>query len=83
MADPTEDLRRRRLFEINASPGSREALAARYGQVWDTEQLADDFEVVDFMAPLVVVRRKADGVKGSLEFKHQPRYYFNFVADTK
>lgn len=30
------------------------------------------------MAPLVVVRRKADGVKGSLEFQHNPRFYFNF-----
>jgi hypothetical protein len=30
------------------------------------------------MAPLVVVRRKADGVKGSLEFQHMPRYYFGF-----
>jgi hypothetical protein len=28
--------------------------------------------------PLVVVRRKADGVKGSLEFQHNPRLYFTF-----
>jgi hypothetical protein len=83
MADPTEDLRRKRLAEINTAPGSREALEARYGQVWDTQQLADEFEVIGFLAPYVVVRRKADGVKGSLEFKHNPRYYFNFVADTK
>lgn len=83
MADPTEDLRRERLAEINAAPGSRETLAARYGQVWDAQQLADDFEVIGFMAPFVVVRRKADGVKGSLEFQHNPRYYFTFVADTK
>jgi hypothetical protein len=33
------------------------------------------------MAPLIVVQRKADGVKGSLEFQHEPRYYFNFVED--
>ena len=58
-------------------------MAAQYGQVWDAQQLADDFEVVGFMAPFVVVRRKADGMKGSLEFQHNPRYYFNFVADTK
>jgi hypothetical protein len=83
MADPTEDLRRERLAEINAAPGGREALEARYGQVWDTKQLANDFEVIGFMAPFVVVRRKDDGVKGSLEFQHNPRHYFNFVADTK
>jgi hypothetical protein len=26
----------------------------------------------------VVVRRRSDGGKGSLEFQHQPRFYFNF-----
>jgi hypothetical protein len=78
MIDPTEPIRRERLVEINADPGSREALEAQYGQVWDTEQLGRDFEVIGFMAPLVVVRRKQDGVKGSLEFQHHPRFYFNF-----
>jgi hypothetical protein len=47
--------------------------------VWDTQRLAQDFEVIGFLAPLVVVRRKADGMKGSLEFRHgPPRLYFNF-----
>jgi len=79
MPDDTEPIRRQRLAEINAQPGSREALEAQYGQVWDTEQLGNDFEVIGFMAPLVVVRRKSDGVKGSLEFQHNPRYYFSFA----
>ena len=83
MSDPTEPIRRKRLVEINAEPGSRAALEAQYGQVWDTQQLAEDFEVIGFMAPLVVVRRKADGVKGSLEFQHQPRFYFNFQPDRR
>ena len=78
MTDPTEPLRRQRLAEINAEPGSRKALEAVYGQVWDTQQLAEDFEAIGFSAPLVVVRRKADGVKGSLEFQHNPRFYFNW-----
>ncbi|HLN28595.1 MAG TPA: hypothetical protein VK395_12705 [Gemmataceae bacterium] len=81
MNDPTEPLRRERLADINAKPGTREALEAQHGRVWDTTQLAENFEVVGFMAPYVVVHRKADGVKGSLEFQHQPRFYFNFVAD--
>ena len=81
MDDPTEEARRERLAEINAEPGSREALVAQHGQVWDAQQLAQDFEVIGFLAPLVVVRRKADGVKGSLEFQHMPRFYFNFVPD--
>lgn len=77
-ADPTEPIRRERLAEINAEPGTREALEVRYGKVWTTQELAVEFEVIGFMAPLVVVRRKVDGVKGSLEFQHQPRFYFNF-----
>jgi hypothetical protein len=81
MDDSTEATRRARLVEINAEPGRREALEAEHGQVWDTGQLAQDFEVIGFLAPYVVARRKADGVKGSLEFQHMPRFYFNFVAD--
>jgi hypothetical protein len=76
LSDPTEDIRRRRLAEINAVSGSREALEAEHGQVWSTDQLCQNFEVIGFAAPLVVVRRKSDGVKGSLEFQHQPRFYF-------
>lgn len=83
MPDETEPIRRQRLAEINAEPGSREALIAQYGKVWNTQELTEDFEVVGFMAPLVVVRRKSDGVKGSLEFQHRPRYYFSFTPDTK
>ena len=82
MDDPTEPIRRARLVEINAEPGSREAVEVEHGTVWDTAELTRDFEVVGFMAPLVVVRRKADRVKGSLEFQHHPRLYFNFVADS-
>ncbi len=78
MIDETEPLRRERLVEINAEPGSREALEAQYGQVWDTDQLRADFEVIGFMAPLVVVRRRSDGRKGSLEFQNSPRLYFSY-----
>ena len=79
MFDPTETVRRAMLAEINAQPGSREALVAKHGQVWDTQQLAQDFEVSGFSAPLVVVRRRSDGVKGSLMFQHSPRFYFGFA----
>ena len=85
--DDTEDLRRRRLVEINNTVESddaiteRQRLEARYGQIWDTAQLAKDFDVLGFMAPYVVVRRRSDGCKGSFEFQHLPRFYFNFVLD--
>jgi hypothetical protein len=76
--DPTEPIRRKLVAEINAEPGSREALVAMHGQVWDTTELSRDFEVLGFGAPLVVVRRKSDGVKGSLFFQDRPRIYYGF-----
>ena len=78
MSDPTETIRRERVAEINAEPGSREALEAQYGQVWSTDELSEDFAVIGFMAPYVVAIRNSDGVKGSMEFQHNPRFYFNF-----
>ncbi len=78
MIDETEDIRRQMLVEINAAPGSREYLEAQHGQVWDTSQLSEDFQVLGFMAPIVVVRRRSDGQKGSLYFQHSPRFYFGF-----
>jgi hypothetical protein len=79
MSDPTEEIRRELVAQINAEPGSREALEAEHGQVWDTSQLTEDFEVLGFLAPMIVARRRADGVKGSLMFQHNPRFYFGFV----
>lgn len=81
MTDDTADIRRSLQARINALQASRGALEAEYGQVWTTEELAAKFEVIGFAAPLVVVRRRADGQKGSLFFQHSPRFYFGFEAD--
>jgi len=51
--------------------------------VWDTQELQRDFDVLGFMAPFVVVTRKADGKKGSLTFQHSPRFYYGFQADRR
>jgi hypothetical protein len=48
------------------------------GQVWDTTQLQQDFVVEGFSMGFVVVKRKADGQRGSLDFEHSPRLYHNF-----
>lgn len=79
--DPTEETRRAMAAEINAEQAGRRALESQYGQVWNTNELGSDFEVLGFMAPFVVVKRKADGKKGSLTFQHNPRFYFNWVED--
>jgi hypothetical protein len=78
MTDPTEAIRRQQLAEINTEPGSREALESEHGQVWNTQELGQDFQVEGFLAPYVVVRRKSDGQRGSLLFQHNPRLYFGF-----
>ena len=83
MIDPTEDIRRQHLAQINADPGSREALEAKHGKVYDTQELANEFEVKGFQAPYVVVRHRSDGVLGSLSFQHQPRFYFDFEPHDK
>ena len=48
---------------------------------WDTSELQRDFEVLGFGAPFVSVRRKADGVKGTLQFNHSPRIYWGFEEE--
>lgn len=86
MSDPTETLRRARIAELaaeTAEPDPRAALEARYGKVWDTAEMSAEFSVEGFMAPFVVVTRKSDGVRGSLEFSSRPRFYFNFAPHTK
>jgi hypothetical protein len=78
LTDETETTRRALLAKINSEAADRPALEIRYGRVWNRAELARDFDVLGFAAPLVVVRRKADGKLGSLLFQHHPRYYFAF-----
>ena len=62
---------------------ARKDLEERYGDVFDTQQLREKFVMVGFAAPYAVVMRIEDGQTGSIEFTHNPRFYFNFVADRK
>jgi hypothetical protein len=80
--DNTEDVRRELVREINAHPRSRANLEGAYGQVWDTAELSADFNAIGFAAPFVVVIRKSDGIKGSLQFQHSPRLYYAFEPAT-
>ena len=81
MSDPTESIRRQQLAEINAEPGSREYLEAKHGKVWSTDELQEEFQALGFMAPYIIVRRKCDGVRGSLMFQANPRFYFSFSPE--
>ena len=83
MNDETEEIRRLASATLNAQAGFRGDLEARYGPVWSTTELQASFDVLGFLAPVVVVRRKADGQLGSMLFQAHPRYYFCFTPDTK
>jgi hypothetical protein len=43
-----------------------------------TDEMREQFEVIGFGFGYCVVRRKSDGQKGSLDFTHMPRFYFDF-----
>ena len=82
-SDPTETHRRALSALLNSADFTREELEASVGTVWTTDELTRDFEVRGFLAPYVVVRRKSDGVVGSLMFTHRPRFYFSFTPDDR
>lgn len=44
-----------------------------------TEEMLDQYTVIGFSYGMCVVQRKSDGMKGTLDFDHEPRYYYNFV----
>ena len=83
VADVTEGFRRQLMKAMNKNPCNLQELSAEYGahNVWTTSQLKSEFEVLGFMSPFIAVKRKSDGIVGSLAFQHSPRFYFNFLED--
>lgn len=74
MFDPTEDTRREMITNgMNPEPEEK---------TWTTDQLTAEFSVISFLAPFVHVVRKADGVRGTMMFRHSPRVYYGFEPDT-
>lgn len=65
---------------VSADP-DRKVMEDRWGQVWNTTELQQDFEVRGFLAPYVRVHRKSDGAEGTLAFSHYPRWYYNFTPN--
>lgn len=56
-------------------------LTLEHGDVWTTEGMKRDFVVHGYCAPYVIVTRKKDSQKGTLQFQHAPRLYFNFQKE--
>jgi len=75
MTDDTATIRAAMLPDM---PDALRDHLADGGRVWDTKELTEDFTVLGFAAPFVVVRRKSDMAKGSLMFTHRPRFYWGW-----
>jgi hypothetical protein len=84
--DITEIPRKEEIQRINARIESDDAekeqkrLQDRYGSndVFTTEQIREKFEVIQFLAPFIIVKEKSSGKVGSLRFQNYPRFYFDF-----
>lgn len=75
-----ENMRRVATTIINALEAGKAQLEEIYGvgNVWNTEEMREEFEIESFCAPCCVARRKKDGVRGLFTFQHSPRFYFQF-----
>ena len=56
----------------------REKLEAEHGKVWDNGEARLEFEVIGYMLPLTIVRRRFDGVIGTLNSTMGRSYYFDW-----
>lgn len=77
MEDETEAARR--MMIATGAPAAH--LAAEQGERWTTAKALELFTFETFSAPFVVVTRKSDGARGTIEFARGDdgeRYYFGF-----
>jgi hypothetical protein len=66
--------------EIAVAKAEREKVYGA-GNVWTTDELQRDFEVLSFLAPTANVQRKSDGVRGYVYFDDGPRVYYRFFPN--
>lgn len=76
--DSTEAIRREMVADINNQPHTREEFKELGVKVWDTSELTKEFEVIGFMAPFCVAKRKDTGARGTFMFQDTPRLYFEW-----
>jgi hypothetical protein len=79
--DDTAAIRRVLVEQQQRNIRGRATLEAQCGQVYDTDEFKRAFVLHGFAAPFVMVTEIKTGRRGSLEFQHMPRFYYNFVPD--
>ena len=77
MAEPRNVLQQ----GLNMDPQSRDELEATVGEVWDEDELSQEFEILGFRPPFAMVKRRFNGARGTVLYQDDPRYYFNFEQD--
>lgn len=46
--------------------------------VWTTTDVSHEFSIEGFATPFLIVKRKSDGVRGTVEWTGNPKVYFDF-----
>ncbi len=57
----------------------KERLEKQYKEVMTTDEAREKYEFTGFCMGLALVKRKSDGVTGTLDFTHSPRFYYQFI----
>lgn len=68
-------------------PVRRDLMERQEEVTWDAQELVQDFEVVGRVEPFVAVCNRRSGRRGTMQYRDDPRVYFNFKpveeGDTK
>lgn len=89
MNDPTEKIRREMVAEqlilkaarVLAGKTDEDTIAdlrKAHPDACNTDELKQQYNVTGFLAPFISCTRRSDGVKGTMNFIHSPRIYFDF-----
>ena len=74
--------RRMLVAQIERSRRCKEELLEISHSVWSHDQMRQDFDVLTFQKPFVIVRMKGTDQIGTLLFQENPRYYYGWRPST-
>jgi len=67
--------------QINSEPRCREELIKLGEDVFDTDEIRSEFEILGFKKPFALAVNKTTGIRGTFLFQDNPRFYFGWSAD--
>ena len=66
---------------INTEPRSEEAFTTAGEEVWNTEEVQKEFEILGFKKPFALAIRKSDGARGTFLFQTMPKLFFSWSQE--